>query len=87
MCYVRGPLDGDSISMNFLTQPFSRVEFKIEQFPFVMLLNRMNALAACCHVSVQVHWLFPLSARETSLGKRSIHKSTRERVAGFQGLV
>ena len=25
------------------------------------------------------HWLFPLSARETSPGNRSIYKSTRER--------
>ena len=26
------------------------------------------------------HWLFPLSARETSSGNRSIYKSTRKRV-------
>ena len=36
---------------------------------------------ACCLLSVlYFHWLFPLSARETSPGSRSIYKSTRERV-------
>ena len=36
---------------------------------------------ACCLLSfLYVHWLFPLSARETSPGNRSIYKSTRERV-------
>ena len=46
-----------------------------------MCLNRMNAPAACCLLSfLYFHWLFPLLARETSSGKRSIYKSTRERV-------
>ena len=36
---------------------------------------------ACCLLSfLYFHWLFPLLARETSLGNRSIYKSTRERV-------
>ena len=36
---------------------------------------------ACCLLSfLYFHWLFPLSARETSPGNRSIYKSTRERV-------
>ena len=36
---------------------------------------------ACCLLSfLYVHRLFPLSARETSPGNRSIYKSTRERV-------
>ena len=35
----------------------------------------------CCLLSfLYFHWLFPLSARETSPGNRSIYKSTRERV-------
>ena len=36
---------------------------------------------ACCLLSfLYFHWLFPLLARETSSGNRSIYKSTRERV-------
>ena len=36
---------------------------------------------ACCVLSfLYFHWLFPLLARETSPGNRSIYKSTRERV-------
>ena len=36
---------------------------------------------ACCLLSfLYFHWLFPLLARETSPGNRSIYKSTRERV-------
>ena len=36
---------------------------------------------ACCPLSfLYFHWLFPLLARETSPGNRSIYKSTRERV-------
>ena len=36
---------------------------------------------ACCLLSfLYIHWLFPLSARETSPGNRSIYKSTREGV-------
>ena len=35
----------------------------------------------CCLLSfLYFHWFFPLSARETSPGNRSIYKSTRERV-------
>ena len=43
---------------------------------------------ACCLLSfLYFHWLFPLSARETSPENRSIYKSTRERVdsKGFHG--
>ena len=41
---------------------------------------------ACCLLSfLYFHWLFPLSARETSSGNRSIYKSTRARV-GSKGL-
>ena len=43
---------------------------------------------ACCLLSfLYFHWLFPLLARETSSGNRSIYKSTRERVdsKGFWG--
>ena len=43
---------------------------------------------ACCLLSfLFFHWLFPLLARETSSGNRSIYKSTRERVdsKGFSG--
>ena len=36
---------------------------------------------ACCLLSfLYFHWFFPLLARETSSGNRSINKSTRERV-------
>ena len=36
---------------------------------------------ACCLLSfLYIHWLFPLSACETSPGNLSIYKSTRERV-------
>ena len=36
---------------------------------------------ACCLLSfLHFHWLFPLSARETLSGNRSIYISTRERV-------
>ena len=36
---------------------------------------------ACCLLSfLYFHWLFPLLARETSSGNRSIYKSTREMV-------
>ena len=48
---------------------------RVETFPFAMRLNSMNLLADCCDFSF-FHWLFPLSAGETS----SIFKSTRERV-------
>ena len=36
--------------------------------------------AYCLLSFLYFHWLFPLSARETSSGNRSIYKSTRERV-------
>ena len=60
----------------------------VNTFP-CRLINRTiffcNALesheCACCLLSfLYFHWLFPLSARETSPRNRSIYKSTRERV-------
>ena len=36
--------------------------------------------ASCLLSFLYFHWLFPLLARETSSGNRSIYKSTRERV-------
>ena len=36
--------------------------------------------AFCLLSLLYFHWLFPLSARETSPGNRSIYKTTRERV-------
>ena len=41
-----------------------------------MRLNHVNALLSFLYF----HWLFPLSARQTPSGNRSICKSTRERV-------
>ena len=51
-----------------------------------MRLNRMNALSSSCLMKDNTtvisifHWLFFLSARETSSGNRSMYKSTRDRV-------
>ena len=60
----------------------------VNPFPSRVINNTVffcNALesheCACCLLSfLYFHWLFPLLARETSSGNRSIYKSTRERV-------
>ena len=58
----------------------SRVDLKIEPFSFVMRLLPAVWRKTILPSFLYFHWLFPLSARETSPRNRSIYKSTRERV-------
>ena len=78
MVYFRSPTDGASSLLISWVNPFPSRFINITIF-FCNALES-HECARCLLSFLYFHWLFPLSASETSPGNPSIYKCTRERV-------
>ena len=80
--FVRSPRNKNFTTLGLSRSPSDGASISIVINRTIFFCNALELPErACCLLSfLYFHWLFPLSARETSPGNRSIYKSTRNRV-------